>query len=88
MGALLAVWPLRLSGRWSRLAPALLLAVVIEAGHIVIADRFFDVTNALVAWAGLGIGWTVVRRSGFTPYGAALEFQQPDGGHHRARPDG
>jgi glycopeptide antibiotics resistance protein len=72
LGAMLAVWPLRLSGRWSGLGPALLLAAVIEAGHLVIAGRYFDVTNALIAWAGLGIGWTVVRRSGFRPYGAAL----------------
>ena len=72
LGAMLAVWPLRLSGRWSGLAPALLLAVVIEVGHLVIAGRFFDVTNALIAWAGLAIGWVVVRRSGFRPYGEAL----------------
>jgi glycopeptide antibiotics resistance protein len=72
LGALLAVWPLRLSGRWSGLGPALLLAAVLELGHLVVAGRFFDVTNALIAWAGLGIGWTVVRRSGFRQYGEAV----------------
>jgi len=72
LGSMLAVWPLRLAGRWSHLRPALWLAAVIEAGHLVIVDRYFDVTNALVACAGLGIGWVVVRRSGFAPYGAAL----------------
>jgi len=41
-------------------------------GHILIADRTFDVTNALVGCAGLGIGWIVVRRSGFAPYGEAI----------------
>jgi glycopeptide antibiotics resistance protein len=72
LGSLLAVWPLRLSGRWAHLKPALWLAAAIEVGHILIAGRDFDVTNALLAWAGLGIGWIVVRRSGFRPYGAAL----------------
>jgi len=72
LGSLLAVWPLRLTGRWAHLKPALWLAGGIEAGHIVIAGRDFDVTNALLACAGLGIGWIVVRRSGFRPHGAAL----------------
>jgi glycopeptide antibiotics resistance protein len=72
LGALLAVWPLRTSGRWSALWPGVLLAVVIELGHIVIAGRTFDVTNALLACAGLAMGWTAVRRSGYRPYGAAL----------------
>ena len=72
LGALLAVWPLRLSGRWSHLWPALALAAVLELGHVALAGRFFDVTNALLACAGLGLGWVAVRRSGFRPYGAAL----------------
>jgi glycopeptide antibiotics resistance protein len=72
LGSLLAVWPLRLRGGWAHLWPGVWLAVVIELGHVVIVDRTFDVTNALVACAGLGIGWVVVRRSGFTPYGEAL----------------
>src|SRR5205085_1288827 len=67
LGSLLAVWPLRLRGRWAHLWPGVWLAVVIELGHVVIADRTFDATNALVACAGLGIGWIVVRRSGFAP---------------------
>jgi len=70
-GALLAVWPLRLTGRWAHLWPALWLAAAVELGHILIADRFFDVTNALLACAGLAMGWVAVRRSGFRPYGAA-----------------
>ncbi len=72
LGALLAVWPLRLAGRWSHLVPALWLAALIEPGHLVIAGRYFDVTNALLAWAGLGIGWIVLRRCGYTPYGEAV----------------
>jgi glycopeptide antibiotics resistance protein len=72
LGGMLAVWPLRLDGRWSHLWPALWLAAAIELGHVVIVGRTFDVTNALLACSGLGIGWIVVRRSGFRPYGAAL----------------
>ena len=72
VGALLAVWPLRRAGPWANLWPALWLAIVIELGHIVVAGRTFDMTNALLASAGLAIGWLVVRRCGFQPYGTAL----------------
>ena len=65
LGSVLAVWPLR---RPAHLWPAVWLAVGIEVGHIVIAERFFDVTNALVACAGLGIGWLVLQRSGYAPH--------------------
>ena len=37
-----------------------------------IADRYFDLTNALIGCAGLGIGGLALRRSGFAPYGEAL----------------
>ena len=72
LGAVLAVWPLRLQGRHAHLRPAFLLALVLELGHIVIAERLFDITNVLLACAGVLLGWTVVRRAGFTPYGEAL----------------
>ena len=72
LGSMLAVWPLRLTGRWAHLWPGVWLAGVMELGHVVIADRTFDPTNALIACAGLAIGWVVVRRSGFVPYGEAL----------------
>ena len=71
LGALLAVWPLRLAGRWGHLWPALWLALALEAGHVLIDGRFLDVTNALLACAGLAIGWLAVRRAGYQPYGAA-----------------
>jgi len=77
LGGLLGVWPLRLSGRWAHLWPALWLAVALELGHVVIAERFLDVTNILLAWAGLGMGWVAVRRSGFKPYGAAWPAPVP-----------
>jgi glycopeptide antibiotics resistance protein len=72
LGALLAVWPLRATGRWSNLWPAVAFTLAIELGHFAIADRTFDVTNILLACAGLALGWIAVRRSGYQPYGAAL----------------
>jgi len=72
LGALLAVWPLRSSGRLAHLWAGVWLAAVIEIGHIVVASRTFDVTNFLLALAGLAIGWVGVRRCGYRPYGAAL----------------
>jgi VanZ family protein len=72
LGALLAVWPLRLRGAWSQLWPALWLTLLIEVGHIFIVGRYFDITNVLLALAGAIVGWIVVRRCGFAPYGEAL----------------
>jgi glycopeptide antibiotics resistance protein len=72
LGAVLAVWPLRRAGRWSHLWPAVYLTAAVEVGHLVLVDRTFDVTNVLIAAAGLAIGWILVRRAGFLPYGDAL----------------
>lgn len=69
LGALLAVWPLRRVGRLANLRAGAWLAAVIELGHIVVAGRTFDVTNFLLAVAGLAVGWIAVRRCGFTTYG-------------------
>jgi glycopeptide antibiotics resistance protein len=71
LGALLGVWPLRRTGPWSNLLPAFWLALAIEAGHIVIDERTFDLTNGLLVWAGLAMGWICVRRTGYRPYGEA-----------------
>jgi hypothetical protein len=72
VGAVLAVWPLRATGSWRHLWPAVRLAAIIEVGHLVVSDRYFDVTNAIIAMAGLGVAWIVVRRSGYVPYGVSL----------------
>ncbi len=71
LGCLLAVWPLRLRGPWSHLWAGVWLATVIELGHILVESRFFDVTNLIISCAGLGMGWLLVRRVGFRPYGPA-----------------
>ena len=73
LGALLAVWPLRLEGRWSHLWPGIWLAFVIEMAHPLFVNRTLDSTNALLGFAGVCIGWVVMRRCGFKTYGAALE---------------
>jgi VanZ family protein len=72
LGCLLAVWPLRQRGPWSNLWPAIWLTLALELGHALIAARFLDVTNALIAISALGIGWVVIRRLGFATYGEAV----------------
>ncbi len=67
LGAILAIRPLRTMGRWAHLWPAVWLALGIEAGHVLVEGRLFDITNVVIACAGLAVGWIVVRRSGFKP---------------------
>jgi glycopeptide antibiotics resistance protein len=75
LGCLLAVWPLRLTGRLSHLWAGVWLAALIEGGHVLVEGRFLDVTNFLISCAGLGLGWLIVRRVGFRPYGASLSWE-------------
>lgn len=65
LGALLAVRPLRRGGPLGGVLPALYVAGAGELSHIVIATRFFDVTDLLVACAGAAVGWAMIRRAGF-----------------------
>lgn len=69
LGALLAVWPLRLRGRLSGFAPALYLACGTELVQMLIATRTLDVTDLIVQASGTAVGWLLVRRAGFRPYG-------------------
>ncbi len=79
LGCLLAVWPLRLKGAWGRFLPALYLACGAEVGQIFLSARFFDVTDMLIAGAGSVIGWSLVRRAGYRPYGElSAVFRQQD----------
>ena len=73
LGGLLAVWPLRSKGRLAGFAPAIYLAVVLEVCQIFVAGRSLDITDLLVQSAAAMVGWTVVRRAGFSPYGAQLD---------------
>ena len=72
LGALLAVWPLRRTGWLSGILPGLLLVTGLEVLQLVVLGRTLSVDDILVAGAGLVVGWLVVRRAGFTPYGSAL----------------
>ncbi|MDH3206130.1 MAG: VanZ family protein [Gemmatimonadota bacterium] len=71
LGGLLAVWPLTSRSR-SAFVPAIYLAAAIEFLQILVAGRTLDVTDFLVQAAGAAVGWAVVRRGGFRPYGAQL----------------
>jgi glycopeptide antibiotics resistance protein len=90
LGGLLAVWPLRGAGALAGFAPAVIVALVLEAGQILVAGRFFDVTDLLVQGAGAACGWILVRRAGFRPYGEMQVGPVVGGGRvARARaPDG
>lgn len=72
LGALLAVWPLRLRGPLGGVLPALYLAAGIEVAQLLVAGRTLDITDFLIQAAGAGIGWVVVRRAGYRPYGQQL----------------
>jgi len=69
LGALLAVWPWRRSGWMADLWPAAYLAFGTEALQLFVQGRFVDVTDPLVQCSGALIGWTVIRRAGYRPYG-------------------
>ena len=69
LGALLAVWPIRLRGGAAYFLPAVYVAAVTELLQPLIAGRYFDVTDILIASASAAIGWAAVRRAGFRSYG-------------------
>ncbi|CAA9311559.1 MAG: hypothetical protein AVDCRST_MAG40-1005 [uncultured Gemmatimonadaceae bacterium] len=72
LGALAAVWPFRRRGALRGPMPAVALALVLELGQLVVADRFFDVTDWLIAAAGVLLGWAVARRAGYQSVGELL----------------
>lgn len=69
VGGLLAVWPLRRHGWLRGPLPAVYAAFALEAGQILVAGRFFDITDAIIGCAGGLIGWAIVHRSGYPTYG-------------------
>ena len=71
LGALLAVWPWRRHGWMADLWPVVWLAFGTEALQLFVQGRFVDVTDPLVQLSGAVIGWTVIRRAGYRPYGEA-----------------
>ena len=69
LGALLAVWPWRRRGWMADLWPVVWLAFATEALQLVVQGRFVDVTDPLIQVSGAVIGWTIIRRAGYRPYG-------------------
>jgi glycopeptide antibiotics resistance protein len=72
LGALLAVWPLRLRGWLAHMLPGIWIVAVAEAGQLLIAARYFDVTDIIIGGAGVVAGWGLMRKAGFRPRGEAL----------------
>jgi glycopeptide antibiotics resistance protein len=64
LGALLAAWPVRHTGWWRWILPAIWLFAAFEIGHAFIAERMFDITNFLILVAGAWMGWWILRRAG------------------------
>ncbi|MCG6955986.1 MAG: VanZ family protein [Gemmatimonadetes bacterium] len=71
-GALLAVWPLARRGALADFWPAVYVAAATELLQIFVQGRLLDSTDLLVQAAGALVGWAVMRRAGFTPYGSVL----------------
>ncbi len=73
LGAMLAVWPLRIEGPLGACLPGLYLALALEFGQAFVAGRYFDVgTDLAVQCAGVVIGWMVIRQAGFRPHGEMM----------------
>jgi hypothetical protein len=73
LGALLAVWPVRRTGPLSAFWPAFGMVALLEVGQIFVAGRYFDITDLLIAFASLGLGWSAARRAGYAPYGQMVD---------------
>jgi glycopeptide antibiotics resistance protein len=69
LGSVLAVWPLRLDGPLRHFLPGVYFAVAVELGQVLLRARWFDITDILVHSAAVVLGWVIVRRAGFRPYG-------------------
>jgi VanZ family protein len=72
LGGLLAVWPLARRGWLADFWPAVYLAAGTELSQVLVQGRLLDSTDLLVQAAGALVGWTVLRRAGFAPYGSVL----------------
>jgi glycopeptide antibiotics resistance protein len=73
LGALLAVWPVRLRGWLAHAWAGIWIVLVVESGQLLVGARFFDVTDIIIAVSGVLAGWGLMRRAGFRPYGELLD---------------
>ena len=72
LGAVLAVWPLRLTGPLRGFLPALYLSAALELAQLFLAGRTLDITDFLIQASGAAVGWIVVSRAGYRTYGEQL----------------
>lgn len=72
VGALLAVWPITTKGAFRTFLPGIYLATFTELSQLFIAGRHMDITDFLIQGAGVVVGWIVIRRAGFHPYGSVM----------------
>lgn len=72
LGALLAAWPWRRKGPLAGPLPGVWLALALEVGQVVVLYRMLDVTDAIVTASGVLVGWAVMRRAGYRPYGVTF----------------
>jgi glycopeptide antibiotics resistance protein len=63
-GAFLAAWPVARRGWMAHVLPVVYAAILLELTHLVIAERYFDTTNIILASAGAAVGWVVMRTAG------------------------
>jgi len=68
LGVLLAAWPVRRHTLWQGIWPAIYLAVILEMGALFVNGRTADLAHLLIHMAGAGLGWLMMRRSGYTAY--------------------
>lgn len=73
VGAVLGVRPLARAGPLRALVPVLLLVLGLEVVQAFVAGRFFDVTDPIVAFAGAGVAWCLVREAGLERRGVLVE---------------
>lgn len=72
LGGLLAVWPLRASGRFSGILPGIVLAAVLESAQIMISGRTLAVADVVIAAAAIWAGHAVARRAALSVRGAMV----------------
>jgi glycopeptide antibiotics resistance protein len=77
LGALLAVWPLRLRGPLRGPLPALYLTLLLESMQFVIEGRLPDITDPMVQGSAALVGWAIMRRTGYPKRGTLLPDAPP-----------
>jgi len=85
LGAFLSGWPARRAGPVGGCLAGVYLAAVTELGQVFVAGRYFSGTDVMIQTAAVAIGWTVMRRVGYRPYGALVTEGRRGAGESRRR---